>query len=244
MKPLRYFILLAFLTFFTSCTDTITEEPHAHMGQTMVIGAGTAYSWVSVDAKDKLTAIGVTITDAALASLPAKDTMFEIPISPDASDIAFKSISLDYAISDGSPYNKPHLDAHFYLWDMMQRMNIHAGADSMMPSNMTMPSGYKCLFESEDMMGVHWIDTTAPEWHGQPFQCGFVYGFSKGSLTFMEAMCDKAALDNHTAFSGSVRQPTMMGGMGGMMMSHPANYRVSYDAAAKSTKIELSGFTE
>ena len=238
MKHIAYSFLIPGFIFLVGCKSSTSPQPQTYTASPTSIGTGTATSWVAVDASGNMTAIGVTVSDAALASLPAMDTMFEIAMPPGLTTIPFKTVSLDYATSDAAPYNKPHLDAHFYLLDMMHRMNIMNGMDTMMPMGMMLPDGYMRMGESQAMMGVHYIDMNGPEYSGHPFQSAFVYGFSMGSMTFMEAMCDKAILTSHTALSGTVKQPMMMG----MTMSIPASYKTSYDASAKTTTIELDGF--
>lgn len=208
-----------------------------YTGSPLTIGSGTAYTWIKTDASGNLSAIGVTISDAALASIGTKDSMYELPM-PTGISTEFKGIALDYATHDPAPYNKPHIDPHFFLLDMGHRMMIMDTTDAMMPMNMMMPSGYMTDSMSEMMMGVHWMDTTAPEFHGTPFQCAFDYGFSMGNMVFLEVMCDKASLEGK-AITGTVRKPTMMGGM---MMSLPATYKVSYDNTTHTSTIELDTF--
>ncbi|MDP4200567.1 MAG: DUF5602 domain-containing protein [Bacteroidota bacterium] len=238
MKTVSFSLSILCLGILIGCSSSTTPQPQTYIGASTTIGSGTANSWVTVDGSGNMTAIGVTISDAALASLPAMGMMYEIPMPAGVTTIPYKSISLDYATMDPAPYNVPHLDAHFYFEDMMARMNIMQGIDTMMPGGMMLPAGYTRIGECDSMMGVHYMDTSAPEWHKQPFHCAFVYGFAKGTMTFMEAMCDQASLSNHTALSGTVKPMMMMS----MPMSMPKTYKTSYDATTKTTKIELDGF--
>ncbi len=226
------------VTLFGCKSNPANSNPTTYTGLSVSIGSGSAKTWIKTNASGNFSSIGVTISDAAFTSLGQMDTMFELPM-PSGFSSPFKSVMLDYATHDPKPYNNPHIDPHFFYIDMGTRMNIMAGEDSTMPMNMTMPAGYMTDDLSETMMGVHWIDTTGPEYHGQPFESTCVYGFTKGNLAFMEVMCDKASLEGHKAITASVRQPMMMSGM---MMSIPASYHVSYDSTAHTSSIEFDGF--
>jgi hypothetical protein len=238
MKQFLTFALLCIIISGCKSNSTSPNTAQTVWGSSVAIGTGTANSWVTVDAGGKFTSIGVTVSDTALTNLGNMDTMFELPMPSGVSTGPFKSIMLSYATKDSKPYDKPHLDPHFFLIDMPTRMNIMVGTDTMMPMNMTMPAGYMGDGKSEAMMGVHWMDTTAMAM-GQSFHTAFAYGFSKGALVFLEAMADKATLVNHQGFTGTVRQPMMMSGM---TMLLPTTYTTSYDASTGSSKIELDGF--
>ena len=240
MKIHLHFTLLLTVLSIVGCTDHVTNT----MGSTyrsvpLTMGTGNATTWITTDGSGNLSAIGITISDAALASLGTHDSMYELPM-PTGVACAFKSIALDFATHDDAPYNMPHLDPHFMLIDMMARMRIMDTADGMMPTNMNMPPGYRSDGMSEGMMGVHWMDTTGSEFHGGPFDCTFDYGTSKGDMIFYELMCDKASLESHKAINSTIRKPTMMGGM--MSMTIPSAYKVSYDQSGHTTTIELNGF--
>jgi hypothetical protein len=236
---MRYIFLLLTLALITGCNSNSTgTNASTYTSAPLTIGTGTANTWIKTDASNKLTTVGVTISDGALTSLGNTDSMFELPMPAGVSTI-FKSIALDYATHDPAPYNHPHIDPHFFLYDMNSRMSIIDGTDSMPPMNMMMPSGFMCLGVSEAMMGVHWMDTTASEYHGIPFQCTFDYGTSMGNLEFFEVMCDKASLEGHKIVSNSIRKPTMMNGM---TMSIPSSYSITYDGTAHTSTIELDGF--
>ncbi len=239
MKAFFFSALAISLVTLFGCKSTPTNSnPNTFTGSSISIDSGSAYTWIKTDASGNFRSIGVTISDGALTSLGQTDTMFELPI-PSGFSSPFKSVMLDYATHDPAPYNHPHIDPHFFYINMAARMNIMDTMDSTMPMNMTMPSGYMTDDMSEAMMGVHWMDTTGPEYHGQPFESTCVYGFTKGTLAFMEVMCDKASLEGHKAITGTVRQPMMMSGM---TMSIPASYKVSYDSSAHTSTIEFDGF--
>jgi hypothetical protein len=225
-----------------ACSDNpATPSTQTLSGPLITIGSGTAQSWAVLDASGQITTLGVKVTDAALASLGTEDTMFTLPLPTGVPTTQFKEVGLDYATHDEAPYDKPHLDAHFYLEDMMQRMNIGAGTDTTMPMNFMMPPNFMMMGESEAMMGVHWMDTTAPEMHGGPFEAAYVLGTSKGQLVFMEMMRDLQAMKDHKSYTKALTRPTKMGGMTNSMM-FPATMSTSYDAPTKTTTYLLTGF--
>lgn len=223
-------------------SNTTNSNASIYKGSSVTVGSGTAYTWVKTNSSGNFSSIGITLSDSALTGLEKMEEMLELPV-PSGFSTPFKSVALDYANTDPIPYNKPHIDPHFFYIDMAHRMSIMADTDSMMPINMTMPAGYMTDSISEAMMGVHWTDTTGPENHGQPFQSAVGYGFTNGNLTFMEVMCDKTSLEVRKTITNTVRKPTMMGGtMGSMMMSIPSSYQLSYDSIAHAYSIEFDGF--
>ena len=232
-------LLLAVLSVASCKSDTTSSSPTRFAGAAVTIGSGTANTWLTTDASGNTTAIGVTISDAALASLGTKDSMYMLAM-PTGVLSAFKSVGLDYATHDAAPYNKPHIDPHFMLLSDAALMGtMSGGMDGKMPTNMMFPSGYVTDSVIEPMMGVHWMDTTGSEFHGTPFQCAFEYGAWNGNMAFYEVMCDKASLDGHKGITNTIRKATMMSGM---MMFMPSSYKISYDAIAKTSTIELDGF--
>ena len=84
-------------------------------------------------------------------------------------------------------------------------------------------------------MGVHWIDTTSAELHGHPFDETFVYGFSRGSLVFVEPMITRAFLTGQPNVSAAVKQPQSFAKAG----SYPARYSVHADAATNTIRVSL-----
>ncbi len=240
-QSISLFIVLAVGALFGCKSGTSTPESQTYTGTTTTIGTGTANSWAITDASGNLTSIGVTVSDAALLSLGSMDTEYEVPIPSGLSSPLFKRITLDYATMDAAPYNKPHLDGHFWMWDLNQSKTIPGGPDTVMPRMITMPADYMSMGGSEPGMGVHWMDMNTPEASGGPFRTAFTYGFSKGSMVFMEEMCSVDSLRGHMSYIGTVKRPTMMSGM---TMLIPKTYSVTYNAGAKNTSIILGGFSQ
>jgi hypothetical protein len=86
-----------------------------------------------------------------------------------------------------------------------------------------------------NMMGVHAIDTTAPEFHGKPFTATFIYGYYKGKLIFLEPMITRAFLSGKPDVTLPVKTPAHYSSPG----YYPAAYSVRYDANSKNFMIEL-----
>ena len=100
------------------------------------------------------------------------------------------------------------------------------------------PAGYQVVPETVvNKMGVHAIDTGAPEFHGKPFTATFIYGYYKGHLTFVEPMVTRAFLLGKPSFSAPVRTPAEYSASG----YYPTRYAVRYDARQKAYLIELVG---
>jgi hypothetical protein len=85
------------------------------------------------------------------------------------------------------------------------------------------------------MMGVHWADTLATEYHGNPFDHTFIYGFHEGQMIFVEPMVTLAFLQGGSDFSGAVKQPAAFQTPG----MYPRFYSVKHDARKHTITIAL-----
>ena len=113
------------------------------------------------------------------------------------------------------------------------------GMDTTKMDMKYMPSGYMMDEMSEEGMGVHCMDTTGKEFHGQPFDHTIGYGFYHGNMAFMETMCAKSFLDAKTSGTFDIKQPQAFKKSG----YYPLKYSVNYDAAKKEFSISLEKLT-
>ena len=87
----------------------------------------------------------------------------------------------------------------------------------------------------EAMMGTHWIDTTASEYHGTPFTHAYNYGFYHTKMTFIEALSSKAFLNSKATYTGVIKQPSAYSKSG----YYPSSYSISYDAITQDYTYSL-----
>ncbi len=133
------------------------------------------------------------------------------------------------------PYMLPHFDFHFYTITAAAQAAIQGGPDTVPVPASFVPVDYVSGVESVPEMGVHWIDTTSAELHGHVFDRTLIYGFSSGSLAFLEPMVTRAFLVNQPNASDQIRQPESFARPG----RYPTRYRVYTDAATNTIRVEL-----
>src|SRR5581483_4171355 len=200
----------------------------------VAVGNGVGTVFVTLDNAAKPAALGVRLTAAALTNLPNTDTEYILALPPQAAGSGFDHVGLDWNPQGHPPpgvYDVPHFDVHFYQISQAQRNAITAvGADRdialLAPPASAIPTDYVPTTDPAPTQGTHWIDPTAPEFHGQPFTVTFIYGFYNGQMVFVEPMVTKAFLDSRASFTAAVKQPATYPRPG----YYPTQYSVRYDA--------------
>src|SRR5262249_42722275 len=140
-------------------------------------------------------------------------------------------------------YSVPHFDFHFYLITPQEESEITARGEDVArcfkkPAPGVMPAGYATGPGSEAPgMGAHWADTSAPEFHGQPFTTTFIYCGYDGKATPFEPMITSAVLKSRPALTQPIKLPTLYPRRG----CYPTRYTVEYDPARNEVTIELGG---
>lgn len=220
-----------------------------HEGAKVKVGNGSAYTWLLDDGLGNPLAIGISVTDAALAGLPATDAEYLLPLPRQAQATPFKHVVLNWNAHGHIPpgiYDVPHFDFHFYIITSAERALITGTGEDLaramrMPATGAIPQGYigpEGTFEPH--MGWHWIDPTSPEFHGQPFTQTFIYGFYNGQMAFIEPMATTAYLATHPFVSRALALPTLYPITG----YYPTGYAISYDARRTETSLSLWGLTK
>lgn len=212
-------------------------------GERKPLGAGSAYSWVKLNADGQPQSIGITFTDDALAKLPQKDTELALAL-PSADGLAFKTAVIDWNPQGHPPphvYDVPHFDFHFYVIDEATRMAIGSKGDpAPKPDTTLVPAGFITDGETVPAMGMHYVPQSAPEFHGKPFTQVPIYGYANGKLAFVEAMVTRAYLLDEQSVDAVLDQPAKYEASG----YYPTRYAVSHDATRHEYTVELSGFTK
>lgn len=223
-----------------------------YRGAPQHVGGGRAYTFVTLDAGGKPTAIGVRMSEAVLAGLPKEPppgtgaVEYLLPFPKEAKSAGYTHVGIDWNPKGHMPpgvYDFPHFDFHFYLISAEQREKITAKGDDIArarkaPAPEMMPEGY-ILPEGTEVprMGAHAIDPQSPEFNKQPFTKTFIYGFYDGSIAFLEPMVTKAFLETKPNITEPVKLPRSYS----QRAYYPTQYTVKYDESRREYVISLDG---
>jgi hypothetical protein len=226
-----------------------TPPTRTYLGAGKAIGRGTVTPWVTVAGDNMPVAIGVNLTPAALAGLPNQDAAVSLVFPQEAFRTPFTHFVLNWNAHGHIPagiYNVPHFDFHFYTLMPDERVLItNTGEDvarvEQQPAAGYAPQGYiMAPGGAEPLMGAHWVDPLAPEFHGQSFTQSFIYGYYGGRLAFLEPMVTLAYLHTNPNYAAAIPQPANY-------FTHdyyPTQYVIRYDATSQLYVVALQGFVK
>jgi len=217
------------------------------------VGAGSARTYVTVDADGTPAAIGVRLDAAALDGLPeavlpiTEAYLLDLPEEADAT--AFDHVTVDWNSRGHNPehgFDVPHFDVHFYLLDRTTVESIHPFAPgyleaaSHLPAPRYLPEGYAPSGEPVTStvagMGLHWLDTAETEHH---LTETVVYGTWDGQQAFVEPMMSRDWLASRPTLREPLPRPEAYQRAG----LHPTTYSVRWDEPTQTYTIELGGLT-
>lgn len=240
-------LLAAFVLFISACKkyDQKISSSRTFYGPVTQLANGTIRSFVVLDQFGKPAAIGMRLSASALVNLPADSTkMWAYPFNlpAQAMNLGFDHFEIDWNPIGHEPkpiYGTPHFDCHFYKITSAEQEGVTAGTDTV-----TIPARYLAPdYVSNRMiipdMGVHWVDSKAPEFSGQKFTATYVYGFYKASLIFIEPMVTSAFLISKPDYKIQIKQPASFQKDG----YYPAVSHIYYDAVTNEHIISLEGLT-
>jgi hypothetical protein len=138
----------------------------------------------------------------------------------------------------GGIYDRPHIDFHFFLASLQDRLAVAGGVDSLPPPRAMLPLGYAKVTESVAFMGTHFGDTSGTEFHGAPFDKVVLYGSHEGKITFYDFMVTTAWLATEPNTVIKIKQPASYPAAG----YYPTQVRVTYDSAKASYRVALERF--
>lgn len=206
-------------------------------GPSVTVASGTAHTFV-MKSDTGITRVGIALSDAALAALPDTDAMWTLPLPTGVSAAPWDHAELNWNAHGHPPipiYGLPHFDFHFYRITPSTQMAIPGGPDATPVAAQYVPTDYESQVMAVPMMGVHWVDSLAAEYHGHTFDKTFIYGFYNGNLIFVEPMVTLAYLQSHPDASAPVKQPAAVQFPG----RYPASYSVQYDATHQLTRVSI-----
>ncbi|MDQ3080692.1 MAG: DUF5602 domain-containing protein [Gemmatimonadota bacterium] len=229
-----------------ACSDG-TSPGRTVFGTPLTMGNGTARTYVELSSDGEPLSIGVSLSETALAGLPATGTEFALPLPSEVSVAPYDHAVVNWGPTGHPPagvFTVPHFDVHFYMITQAERAAIvptdpqFAAKTARTPAAEFIPAGYNRDAIAIPRMGVHWSDPSAPEFSGQAFTKTFIYGSWDGAFHFTEPMVTKAFLETKPAMAVStLKLPARYSKPG----YQPASYTIGYDQAAKEYRIAISG---
>lgn len=214
-------------------------------GESVSLGEGLAVTWVEVDSENAPLRIGMTLTEGALTGLPSQARVMSLDYPEVAVGTLYKHMMFDWAPSGHPPSvyaGYPHFDFHFYMLSEAERLQISAGNDDTPIAPEYMPEEYIPVpglgTYAFPRMGVHYVDSEAPELNGQPFTKTLIYGFFEGEMIFVEPMITVDYFGSHPTDTLQIKQPEAYKRSG----YYPTAYRIEYDAEEQAFDIFLTDF--
>lgn len=200
---------LALAAIVVACSsDTGPESSVELSGASVNVGSGTAHAYV-VTSPSGVSSIGVALSASALQGLPAADTMWDLPLPAGTVAPPWDHVEINWNAQGHPPemYMLPHFDFHFYMVSRSEQAAVQPGPDTVTVPAANVPQDYMSGVQAVPDMGVHWVDTTAAEFHGQMFDHALIYGFYHGKMMFVEPMVTRAFLSSHPDVTLAIKQP-------------------------------------
>lgn len=245
-------VVMGFAIVVGASLTCATAHAESYEGVPVPIGQGNAHVVVHTSSAGRPASVAVVLTENALKGLPTTlnkknsegSWEYSLPMPSSGPKTGYTEVMIDWNPHGHPPphiYTVPHFDFHFYGIDAatVERISFKGPTDpaTNVSNHKLIPAAYKVVAETAvNRMGVHAIDTTAPEFHGKPFTATFIYGYYKGQLIFLEPMVTRAFLLTKPNFSGPVRVPAEFSRSG----YYPTSYSVRYDGGRHAYVIEIA----
>jgi len=248
MKTLNLVLIAPLLLLLiTGCDKNDNPSSQTIYGKAVTLGEDSIRAFVTLDDGGDPQTIGLQFGENALKGLPT-DTMPGMPhyMHIVAIPEQGKMIGVDHFEVDWNPlghepkaiYGVPHFDFHFYYIKSEEQAKIAGGPDTVPVPAQYIPKDYIVPVPfAVPYMGVHWFDSTAAEFHGQPFTATFIYGFYHGEMIFLEPMITKAYLETRPDVSVVIKQPVAFQ----KSNYYPVSYQVKYDTVKHVYLLTFSG---
>ena len=219
-------LLLSAVVLLSSCQkDHDNEKNRIFKGPESQVYGGKAWTWVQLGLGGQPERLAITLTDAALNSVPVGDhgdghdhdheAAWTLKFHPKAGVTPFNHVGMGWNPNGHEPemiYGKPHFDFHFYMMTPAEVAAIPPyEVDSLKfknwPAPAYLPATYFNAGGGVPQMGAHWVDVTSGEFNGQGFTQTFIYGSYDGKVTFYEPMITLEFLKNNSNFERAIPQP-------------------------------------
>ncbi len=232
---------VAVIAFAAACSsDTGPEGTVEVSGAPVTVGNGTAHAFV-VTAPGGMSSIGVALSPSALNGLPSVDSMWDLPLPAGSAAAPWDHVEINWNVQGHPPamYMLPHFDFHFYSVSRSEQASVQPGPDTVTVPAANVPTDYISGVEAVPDMGVHWVDTTSAEFHGQTFDHTLIYGFYHGKMMFIEPMVTRTFLAGHPDVTAPVKQPQQFQTAG----RYPTYYSVK-TASDGTIRVSLDSLTQ
>jgi hypothetical protein len=230
MKKILIFAVSA-IVLFSFSYNSDSSKKGLLKGDEVTIHNGKGWAWTKINKKGTPEQIGFTLSDEALASVPAGSgnighdghsghaghEYWIAKFNPVAGTIIpFNFVLLNWNPNGHPPeniYDKPHFDFHFYTQTPDEVMAIGPyEVDSLKFNNVPGPNYFPAKYvntgHSLPQMGSHWVDVTSSELNGKPFTETFIYGSFDGKVTFYEPMITLDFLKNQKKYERPIPVPS------------------------------------
>lgn len=249
-RGFRFFGLVsAVMLGLAASAATQASEPTIHAGKPVPVGNGVARVLVAADSTGAPTSVSVVLTAAALEGLPGAgaghaDSEYILPMPSGAPQTGYDHVGLNWNPAGHIPtgiYSVPHFDVHFYLVTRAERdavtfQGTAATASLTPPDSALVPEGYVIPPDSAvEGMGHHGVDTKSHEFHGEPFDHTFLYGYYGRRLIFVEPMVTLEFLKKKPDVTVPVRTPRSYS----IAAHYPTQYRIGFDPGRDEYTISI-----
>lgn len=243
----KIFLLLAVSTVVFACKKEDHKEK-TFKGATVQMHDGKAWSTLKLNENGTPQQLAITITDAAINSLPLEgdpdhnhDNNLVLPLHPKALETTpFKFIGVEWAPAGHPPqniYTLPHFDFHYYMVPQaevtaatdMNKILLEPAADYIPDNHVAGPP--------VPQMGLHWLDATSPELNPNnpaTFTQTMIVGSYNGKVTFLEPMITRSFLLSTTSFERPIPQAAKVQTTG----YYPTKMRISKSGGETSVILE------
>lgn len=228
------------------------------VGDRKPMGKGEARAWVRYDDRRVPTAVGVTLTESALAGLPDADAgvaaccdvtehLLKLPRPEGVLATPFDHVAVRWnprGLGLKGTAEKPVLDFQFHLTTPQHRGGISAEGDDLARARKPLakravPAGYVLADGALPASGARWIDPASLGAHGRPFTRTLVYGSYDGRLTFIAPVITRSFLEVRPDIFDPIAVPQSYPTPG----LYPSACRVTYDPAKREYTVALEGLT-
>lgn len=188
----------------------LSASPARETLATGTLGNGTVTAW------REGAVLGASIDAKALASLPSKDAIVDLPVSGVS---PFQLVEIDWNSKGHEPsgiYDVPHFDVHFYVISKAERDAIAFAkpGEGTKPDANLVPQGFVTDAMVVPKMGMHYVPQAAPEFNGKPFTCSPLYGYTnQKQFAFVEAMFTQKFTASKQSCSYSLQTPPGLTGI-------------------------------
>jgi hypothetical protein len=221
-------------------------------GTPVPFGNGTARTLVAVDFDGKPMTVAVSFSETALDGLPAEvpaddlGWLYRLPLPAGIALPPYDHVGLYWNPNGHEPkgiYDHSHFDVHFFMTtpeqvDLITAMDRDLERAYRLPPPSTIPAGYILPPNTQHRrMGVHWVDTSSAELHGEQFTATFIIGSYDEEINFLEPMITRAFLASKPDLTRPVPQPAAFARAGW----YPTTWAVRWDEERREYLVLLDG---